>query len=519
MLNFSHRGFSPSRGLTSFSELCASHNDEAVGSRSAHVTMKKISSPPTQQSNSLSILFFFLQVRKAKKREHRKQETTTSKAKNDNTNMATTARPGIRFRDLDLGLSSDESCEGKEENEQDNSIDAGSNDSGARRNTSSTNQNISVGNEDIVNDNTNIIGNNSTTDNRNDMTETSTQQNVDNTIINTTIRESQENASIIFRLPFDMDEYDISNRDDFLWDDDFEEANDGCNAEGVPDLKNWVEVDEDEISMTVATSRQRLWKYAEDEITTIRDNISSLTFNINDCDWMSDNLQKLYQFLFGTHSTLYRLFHDNLGIDKPTYLQFLQTFFLSCKNNRGVSAIHAMFDIDKKYYMSVDEYNGLWKKIDNLRSTNSSIAFWQALEDAINNNIKRIVFQNSSESVPHLVAIDDDKVHFAWTLSSNADGLKRCHHAKDNRRGFTVHTAAFPASQIPIGAYFQRDGESVQTTYLRMLKKMFGNGSDVLPDLRNITLASDRGYWMPRFLFQQLLEAGANIQGTVKRVS
>ena len=49
---------------------------------------------------------------------------------------------------------------------------------------------------------------------------------------------------------------------------------------------------------------------------------------------------------------------------------------------------------------------------------------------------------------------------------------------------------------------------------------MFGNNdSDILPDFQSVTLASDRGYWMPKFLFNNLLEAGVNIVGTVKCVS
>ena len=40
-----------------------------------------------------------------------------------------------------------------------------------------------------------------------------------------------------------------------------------------------------------------------------------------------------------------------------------------------------------------------------------------------------------------------------------------------------------------------------------------------MPCLRGVTLASDRGYWEKTILFGQMLEAGADVIGTVKRVS
>ena len=184
-----------------------------------------------------------------------------------------------------------------------------------------------------------------------------------------------------------------------------------------------------------------------------------------------------------------------------------------------MSTLLACFDIKKEYYMDAEEYNKIWSDISAMGSSFIHQTFWQEVEEAINTTIRELTV-DLSPGVSHLVAVDDDKVHYAWTLASKFDGLKCCHHAKDMRRGFTVHTAAYPGSQIPIGAYFQREGESVQVTYLRMIRNIFGKyRGDTLPDLRRVTFASDRGYWMPQFLFQNLLEAGANVEGTVKRVS
>ena len=317
--------------------------------------------------------------------------------------------------------------------------------------------------------------------------------------------------------PFDME---TSTEAGYFQDDDeMEEAKQGCYATGVPRLEEWEEKKYDKIHLTIGRSRQRLWTFAKNEISVIKSNIQELVVRGADEVILQNDLLKVYKFLFGTGSNLYRVFENHLAISKNDYLKFMRTFFLSCKNKQTVSALWATFDIHHDYYMDVKNYNHLWTEIGKLAGSLSNDCFWQEVEGALN-KCMRSLFYDITPGAPHMVAIDDDKLHFAYGQSSKTEGLKRCHHAKDNRRGFTVHTAAYPASQVPIGAYFQREGESVQGTYIRMMKKMFGNnGGDILPDLRNVTLASDRGYWMPKFLFHNLLEAGANVEGTVKRVS
>ena len=66
--------------------------------------------------------------------------------------------------------------------------------------------------------------------------------------------------------------------------------------------------------------------------------------------------------------------------------------------------------------------------------------------------------------------------------------------------------------------FFQRFGESVQDTYIQTMKDLFGSGAGRFPKLLGVTLASDRGYWEKGLLFDQMMEGGADIIGTVKRV-
>ena len=50
------------------------------------------------------------------------------------------------------------------------------------------------------------------------------------------------------------------------------------------------------------------------------------------------------------------------------------------------------------------------------------------------------------------------------------------------------------------------------------MKNLFGTGVGGVPNLLGVTLASDRGYWEKGLLFGEMLEGGADIIGTVKRV-
>ena len=106
----------------------------------------------------------------------------------------------------------------------------------------------------------------------------------------------------------------------------------------------------------------------------------------------------------------------------------------------------------------------------------------------------------------------------SYSFKSNNYGLKRCQHVKENSFGFTAHTAALPAFGFPLSITWEREKETSTTTFVWMVKMMFGQRSgDGQPDLHNTTFASDRGYWTPpHLLFNYLLPWGADVR-TVMR--
>ena len=108
------------------------------------------------------------------------------------------------------------------------------------------------------------------------------------------------------------------------------------------------------------------------------------------------------------------------------------------------------------------------------------------------------------EDFQYLIGLDDDKLHYNYTNKTKSDGLKKGHHAKDNRHGFTAHTACHSANAAPLNVSFQREHETVRTTTERMLRGMYGKHTGQTGRLDFLDIAMDRGYWEAVLLFTPL---------------
>jgi hypothetical protein len=170
------------------------------------------------------------------------------------------------------------------------------------------------------------------------------------------------------------------------------------------------------------------------------------------------------------------------------------------------------------------EYNRLWKKIANLPRQPTGESFWQEVESTLNNVYAQLfmgaLHTGQTEDVlkQYIIGLDDDKIHYNYQRNvTNSDGLKLEHHAKDNRDGYTAHSAVKSESGAPICIHFQRSGEKIIDVYKDMMRKLFGRHQGQAVDLRNVIAASDRGCLEAKLLFW-LLNAGADIRGTIKRM-
>ena len=300
--------------------------------------------------------------------------------------------------------------------------------------------------------------------------------------------------------------------------DDGEEEWENSNVK-VPPLAQWKE---DELFsphlITVGKGKRNIWAQAQKEAAMVKQNIIELELPSDVAGIAASHLFKVYQTLFGTSSQLYEVFHRYLKISTVDYLQFLSTYFISCKNQQSAANLHASAEINSDMLMPLSAYTGYWTAIRDIESNRRQREFWDLVEEAVNQQL-RLLFISPKKTFPYLLGFDDDKLHFEYSAKSNMQGLSRQHHQKDARKGLTLHTCAYSATCVPLTVSFQRMGESVQDTYYRTMQEIFGAGTSGLPNLRGVVLASDRGYWERMILFGQMLEAGADIIGTVKRVS
>ena len=339
------------------------------------------------------------------------------------------------------------------------------------------------------------------------------------------INDNEENDGNISNIEADESRNTIVNEDyeigaEYVTNEHIDNEN---SSEGKqPKLSDWIEdkVDNDNMTVTVAKARRSLWSKAKQEIMRTKKNISTLRSS-HDNQNRSD-IYYLYKYMFGPTSLLADTLMRNLeGMTASDYLCFMITFLMSCKNKMSVPMMHYCKMLNSSELMETDAYNLLWARIASLGGSMRQQPFWMTIEEVANTTFKALFLgDKSNNGDTYLIGLDDDKLHYNYSSKSPMNGLKGTYHACDCRKGFTLHTAALSASCVPICVMYQRELESVQATYVRILKSLFGRErGEAPPDLRGVTLASDRGYWKPALLFEHVLENGGNVEGTVQRVS
>jgi hypothetical protein len=163
----------------------------------------------------------------------------------------------------------------------------------------------------------------------------------------------------------------------------------------------------------------------------------------------SSAIHKVYQHMFGSKSKVFWLFNDKLGISPQDYLTFIITYFKSCQYKMRVADLHKCPDTFR-LLMPTEEYNRIWSSIANLPRHAHGESFWQELESLMNSSYAELFMEASTDELAeadgevstflYQIGLDDDKVHYNYGKATKTDGLKRGHHAKDNRHGFTLHT-------------------------------------------------------------------------------
>lgn len=333
--------------------------------------------------------------------------------------------------------------------------------------------------------------------------------------------------------PDTIEDFYYSNNDESYWlseEHAFELQEQLPSTDKVPPpVSDWKEIDaSSKIDLTVAKARRLLWEQAQSVINLHRDNVTALQ-GLSGAEITTSGIDKVYKLLFGPKSKLAVLFKDEIDLTEEQYLLFLMSYFKSCRFRMSVGNLQE--SDDNFYLMPVKDYNLIWSKIAKLPRQSSSESFWQQVELIMNKNYKQLFMESTGTvsrnetdssdeelSMKFVMGLDDDKIHYNYSADTYTDGLSKDHHAVDNRHGFTAHTLAHSATAAPIHVSFQRLMESVNDTTMRMLLvEAFGRHTGQVPDLNNVKIAMDRGYWLAKLLFT-LLNLGADVHGTIKRM-
>jgi hypothetical protein len=139
-----------------------------------------------------------------------------------------------------------------------------------------------------------------------------------------------------------------------------------------------------------------------------------------------------------------------LGLDQSSYLEFLSTFYKSCRYKMPVPALQG--SIDNLVLMPTKAYNGIWRKIANLHRNARGESFWQELEFVLNSKLMELFLgQNDDpetdslrEDMLWLLGLDDDKLHFNYSGSTDSDGLKSTMQKTTDMASLPIHVASRP---------------------------------------------------------------------------
>ena len=120
-----------------------------------------------------------------------------------------------------------------------------------------------------------------------------------------------------------------------------------------------------------------------------------------------------------------------------------------------------------------------------------------------------------------MIALDDDKIWVECSGRNEIDhfGIRKTTHVKDNRKGFTSHTAASMPCIFPVGFIFEQVGDNPIRCFKKLYSIMYPTNEGAVPSLEDVVNLSDRGYTIEETIFDYLIPSGAGFLHTAKRVS
>lgn len=306
-----------------------------------------------------------------------------------------------------------------------------------------------------------------------------------------------------------------------LSEEELQELLDGCDDD--PAWRDLVQTENPTIIL-MDSSKEFQWELAQRELDHLRESLRNLmSLDPN----QSITPHAIAMLCLGPDSKTGRFLCDEIGLVPEKYLEFMGTLTVQAAYGVSVTELfHERLSLLKTFtLMEEKEYVDIWKKIATKRQLDDSeistnrreVPLWETMETIVNEFLKSISITERKGKIS--VALDDDKIWANLKNSSKDDlfNLKYTTHVKDNRKGFVAHTAVSSGANIPLGISFERIKDTTEKCFKRLLESLFGQDGNT--DLRNVLIHSDRGYLLPSLVFKFLIQAGAEVLGTVKRIA
>lgn len=281
--------------------------------------------------------------------------------------------------------------------------------------------------------------------------------------------------------------------------------------------------------LTIDNAKNEQWKNGQEEIKSIRKNVKKLLYPFEDpdevpLDRVTDD--KIIEFHLGSKSKVGKFLREELGLDDDEYYQFMGTMCLQAAYRQTPKQLFSTHsELKDKVLMQENEYNTVWKTMAEKKRLSSaemstprrSAPLWEEFEMIVNGIFRDISVTGRDGRIS--IALDDDKIWLHLSNGSLVDlfNLKYCQHVQANRKGLVAHSAFTTAVMQPLGIAMERTKDTTSTCFKRILDFLFAH--DGSTNLRNVTVHSDRGYMIPQLVFEYLIASGANVLGTVKRMT
>ena len=286
-------------------------------------------------------------------------------------------------------------------------------------------------------------------------------------------------------------------------------------------------------TITMDSAKAAQWKLAKDEVRQVKTSFCRYLFENGDSS-MEDigedytpTIEEIVNVIIGPQSECGEFLMKELNLDEETYLRFFCTFCIQSAYQVSVAQLFHTDSLLKEHAtMKKDEYVKVWETMatkrrlhdSNISNSRRQVPIWQKFEGKVNDVLREITVTDRTGKIS--IALDDDKIWLNLKSAPMQDlfNLKFSRHVKPNRNGLTCHTAVTSSILFPMGACFERAKDTTLGCFTRLLNSMFGQGGEQA-NLRNVHIHSDRGYMLPAVVFEFLLNAGAELVGTIKRMS